>query len=310
MQETRRRILSAIADGPVSGPDLATALSLSRAAVWKHVETLREAGFEIESGPEGYELETVPEYGGPAVEFGLEAPYSVEYHEQIPSTNDRARDLAAEGATNMVVLADEQTGGRGRLNRTWSSPSGGIWLSFLFRPEIPPARVSLLTLAAGVATAETINDFGVQGSIKWPNDVLVGGQKIAGILTEMEGEADKVTWVVIGVGLNANIDPDRLPDEQATSLQAERGTPVDRRSVTQGLIESVDRLRADPDKILPAWREQTSTLGREVRVSTPNTTHRGMATDVTETGALVIQTEDGQVEVTAGDCEHLRPTGD
>ncbi|MFW5963627.1 MAG: biotin operon repressor, partial [Natronomonas sp.] len=136
MQETRRQVLEAVGDGPVGGPELAERLEISRAAVWKHVEALREDGFEIESRDDGYVLTSVPEFGGAAVEFGLEAPFEVEYHDALGSTNDRARELAAEGHGDVVVLADEQTGGRGRLERAWSSPSGGIWFSIVCRPDL------------------------------------------------------------------------------------------------------------------------------------------------------------------------------
>jgi BirA family biotin operon repressor/biotin-[acetyl-CoA-carboxylase] ligase len=308
MQETRRDVLAALADGPVSGPELADELGCSRAAVWKHVEALREAGFEIESGADGYTLAAVPEFGGPAVEFGLEAPYDVEYHDSVPSTNDRTRELASEGREDVVVLADEQTGGKGRLDRAWASPSGGVWLSILLRPDVPPAQAPLFTLAAAVATARAARETGVDAVIKWPNDVLVAGSehKLAGVLTEMGGEADRLTWLVVGVGVNANVDPAAIPDEAATSIRAEVGD-VDRRAFTQRLVEEFHTLRSDPDAILPAWREYATTLGHRVRVETPGGDVVGEAVDVTFPGSLVVETAEGRAEVTAGDCEHLRP---
>ena len=306
MQETRAAVLEALVDGPITGPTLAERLGVSRAAVWKHVQALREAGFAIDSGDGGYELTAIPEFGGPAVEYGLDAPFEIEFHDAIESTNARARDLAAEGRSDVVVLADEQTGGRGRLDRAWTSPSGGIWLSILFRPEVPPATVPLFTLAAAVATARAARAAGVDATIKWPNDVLVDGDKLAGILTEMEGEADRVSWVVVGVGVNANVDPAVLSREDATSLRSELGASVDRRAFTQRLLESVDALRTDRDDILPAWRDLSATLGREVRVETPGGTVHGTAVDVRHPGALLVETADGTEVVTAGDCEHLR----
>jgi BirA family biotin operon repressor/biotin-[acetyl-CoA-carboxylase] ligase len=328
MNERRAAVLRAIADGPTPGPAVAAQLGVSRAAVWKHVESLREAGFRIESGDDGYRLAAVPEFGGQAVEFGLEAPFDVEYHETVGSTNDRARELAVEGAADVVVLADEQTGGRGRLRRTWTSPSGGVWLSAVLRPTVPPARAPLFTLAAAVATARAAREAGVDASIKWPNDVLVDGpgddgssaeagddqvrgKKFAGVLTEMEGEADRVSWLVAGVGVNANVDPAALEaDSPATSLQAERGAPVDRRRFTQRLLEGLHDLRADPDAIVPAWRDLAATLGQQVRVETAADTVEGEAVDVTDAGALVVETAEERVVVTAGDCEHLRPAAD
>jgi len=307
MQETRREVLSALDGGPASGPDLAEDLGISRAAVWKHVEALREAGFEIEAGEDGYTLAGLPELGGAAVELGLEAPFEVEYHDSFPSTNDRARDLAGEGREDVVVLADKQTGGRGRLDRAWASPSGGVWLSLLVRPDVPPARAPLFTLAAAVATARAARETGAEAAIKWPNDVLVGGRKLAGVLTEIDGEADRVSWLVVGVGVNANVDPGDIPGEAAaTSLRAEVGD-VDRRVLTQRLVEEFHALRTDTDTVLPAWREHAATLGRRVRVETPGGEVVGEAVDVASPGSLVVETAGGRVEVTAGDCEHLRP---
>jgi BirA family biotin operon repressor/biotin-[acetyl-CoA-carboxylase] ligase len=311
MNETRRALLDALASGPVTGPDLADRLGVSRAAVWKQVESLREAGFAVESGPEGYEVTDVPEYGAAAVEFGLDAPYRVEYHDALGSTNDRGRELAAAGESDVVVLADEQTGSRGRLDRPWTAPSGGVWASLVLRPDVAPAHVPVFTLAAAVATTRAAREAGVDASIKWPNDVLAGedgsrgGRKLAGVLTEMEGEADRVSWLVVGIGVNANVDPAALPSE-ATSVAAEAG-PVDRRVFVQRLLEEFASLAADPDDVLPAWREHAATLGRRVRVETPSGVVEGEAVDVRPPGALVVRTDQGDETVHAGDCDHLRP---
>jgi len=336
MQETRERVLDALTEGPVTGPELAERLDVSRAAVWKHVEALREDGFDIASGDEGYVLAAVPEFGGTAVEYGLDAPFDVEFHDSVPSTNARARDLAAEGAADVVVLADEQTGGRGRLDREWSSPSGGIWLSLLVRPDVPPAHAPVFTLAAAVAVTRAAREAGVDARIKWPNDVVVSGasdspaerpaddvappgedaegdeveRKLAGVLTEMEGEADRVSWVVVGTGINANVDPDDLPSEaRPATLLAEVGT-VDRRLFTQRVLEEFDELRRELESVIPAWREHATTLGKRVRVDTPGGEVVGDAVDVEFPGTLVVDTGDERVRVTAGDCEHLRPIVD
>jgi BirA family biotin operon repressor/biotin-[acetyl-CoA-carboxylase] ligase len=326
MNDTRRAVLDALADGPVPGPELAERLGVSRNAVWKHAEALRDAGFEIASDDDGYELVGVPEYGGTAVEFGLDAPFEIEHHDAIGSTNDRARELAAEEIADVIVLADEQTGSRGRLDREWSAPSGGVWLSAVLRPDLPPARVPALTLAAAVATTDAAREAGVPAEIKWPNDVLVpvesgdetdrgvsesrsapsrGGRKLAGILTEMEGEADRVSWVVVGIGLNANISASDLP-EGATSLR-EEGGDVDRRVFVQRLLERFDELRDDPERAVEAWRERSATLGQRVRVELPDREVVGEAVDIAFPGALVIETDDGErLRVHSGDCEHLR----
>ena len=315
-------MLAALADGPVTGPDLAAELDVSRAAVWKHVEALREAGFEIESGDNGYVLESVPEYGGPAIEYGLEAPFEIEFHDSIGSTNARARELAAAGEEDVVVGAAEQTGGRGRLDRKWSSPRGGVWLSICCRPALPPAQVPVYTLAAAVAVTRAAREAGVDARIKWPNDVLVSvgegadaeERKLCGILTEMEGEADRVSWVVVGIGVNVNLDEADLPSAaNATSVRAcreragQEEPDVPRRLFVQRLLETFDELRADPEAILPAWRDHARTLGQRVRVETPGGEVIGEAVDVEFPGTLLIETDDGVERVAAGDCEHLRP---
>ncbi|MFC7210439.1 biotin--[acetyl-CoA-carboxylase] ligase [Natronoarchaeum sp. GCM10025321] len=310
MNETRRAVLEAIADYDVSGAEIAERLDVTRAAVWKHVEALREEGFVIESEGDGYVLESVPEFGESAVEYGLEAPFEIEYHDSIGSTNDRAREAAGEGAENRVVLADEQTGGRGRLDREWAAPSGGVWLSAVLRPSMPPAHAPLVTLAAAVATATAARETGVDAGIKWPNDVLVptddGEKKLAGILTEMEGEADRVSWVVVGIGVNANIDAEELPDT-ATSIREQVGD-VDRRTFTQRVLERLDDLLADEEAILDRWRDLALTLGRRVRVETPDGVVEGEAIDVERPGTLLVDTGTETVRVHAGDCEHLRAT--
>ncbi len=313
--DTRRALLAALESGPVSGPELAAELGVSRAAVWKAVEGLREEGFAVESTGEGYRAPAAPAYCAAGIEYGLDAPYAVEYHDQIASTNDRARALAAADRTDVAVVADEQTGGRGRLDREWVAPSGGVWLSLLTRPTVAPARAPQFTLAAAVATADACREAGVRAAIKWPNDVVVadtaaddagrGGRKLAGVLTEMEGEADRVSWLVVGVGVNANLDAAALP-AGATSIRAERGEDVDRRRLLARLLERYADLAADPDAILPAWRERAATLGRRVRVETATGSVVGTAVGVDPPGALLVETADGTARVHAGDCEHLR----
>lgn len=301
-------------DGVVSGGELAARFGVSRNAVWKHIETLRDTGFVVESTGEGYMLEGVPEYGGLAVAYHLlrdgRTDYignEIEYHDSIGSTNDTAAERAREGVEEgYVVLADEQTGGRGRRERVWKSPSGGIWTSVVLRPDFPPREASLVTLAVSVAVARAVEKEGIEPTIKWPNDVLVGGDKLCGILVEMEADAESISHAVVGIGLNANTKPD-VPDADTppTSL-AEHVGEVDRAVLTANLLAELEDAYEAGDKILDEWRERSSTLGREVRVETPNETIEGIAERIDETGALVVSTDEGERVVTAGDCVHLR----
>ena len=305
MDPTRRRILDRLLDRPATGPELARELSITRAAVWKHVEALREEGIEITSTDDGYSIQALPEYGEAAVAAGIPGTFDVYYQDSMPSTNDRAREVARTTDGESIVLADAQPAGRGRLGREWAGPAGGIYLSLLLRPDLAPTDVPILTTVAGVSVAETIGKLGLDPAIKWPNDVLIGDRKVAGILTEMQGEADRVDWVIVGIGINANVDPDALPDG-ASSLQAVIGDPVERRQIVHWIVERIDRYRNDPSLAIDQLRKWSATVGRQVRIETPAGTVEGLALDVVHPGALVVKTDSGEEIIHAGDCEHLR----
>ncbi|MFW5983871.1 MAG: biotin--[acetyl-CoA-carboxylase] ligase [Halobacteria archaeon] len=306
-----RDVLDALADGDVvSGEALADEFGVSRNAVWKHVERLRDAGFGIESTPDGYRLDSAPEYGGLAVAYRLDGRteyigHEIEYHDTVKSTNAVAVERAREGVDEgYVVLADKQEGGRGRRRREWSSPSGGVWTSVVLRPDFAPREASLVTLAASVAVTRAVESTGVDATIKWPNDILIDGDKLCGILVEMQADAERIAHAVVGIGLNANAAPD-VSDASPTSL-AEHVGEVDRATVTADVLAELEDAYETGADIVDEWRERASTIGREVRVETPNETVEGVAEGVDDTGALRISTDDGERIVTAGDCVHLR----
>lgn len=306
-----RDVLDALADGDVvSGEALAEEFDVSRNAVWKHVERLRDAGFGVESTPDGYRLDGVPEYGGLAVSYRLGGRtgyvgHEIEYRETVESTNSLAVERAREGVDEgYVVLADEQEGARGRRRREWSSPPGGIWTSIVLRPEFAPREASLITLAASVAVARAVEKAGIDPTIKWPNDVLIDGEKVCGILVEMQADAERIAHAVVGIGLNANSVPD-VAEASPTSL-AEHVGEVDRATVTADVLAELEDAYETGGGVLEEWRERTSTVGKEVRVETPNETVEGVAKGIDETGALRISTDEGERVITAGDCIHLR----
>lgn len=291
----------------VSGSELADTYGVSRNAVWKHVEALRDRGFEIESTPDGYTLESVPEYGGLPVLYHLESSCFVDdviYHAEVGSTNAVAEELARDGAgEGIVVLAEHQSGGKGRRGRRWESPGGGIWMSVLLRPHIPPRKASIITLAGSVAVARALERLGLEPQIKWPNDVTINGRKLCGILVEMQADAESIDYAVVGIGVNANTKPDI--DVPVTSVSNELGREINRASLTASILTGLDEL-LDSDRVMELWRERSSTLGREVRVETPNDVVSGEAVGVDSSGALRIHTENGERLVAAGDCKHLR----
>jgi BirA family transcriptional regulator, biotin operon repressor / biotin---[acetyl-CoA-carboxylase] ligase len=299
----------------VSGEQLADRLGVSRAAVWKQVQALAREGYGIESHQNrGYRLISVPDRLYAAeVRNGLQARLigrRIVHLEATTSTNTVARQLAEEGAEEgTVVVAETQTRGKGRLGRQWVTQPGGAWLSVILKPGIDPAHAAGITLLAAVSVTKTLREWGVEAAIKWPNDVLVNGKKICGILTEMSAETDVVSFIVLGIGVNLNND---VPLETATTLKAELGQKVDRVKFVQALLESLeeDYLTFKEQGFTPilwSWRRYSDTLGRPVEVTYQGEIIRGVAQDVSDNGALNVKTKDGSVrKIVSGDCTHLR----
>lgn len=220
----------------------------------------------------------------------------IHWFERVGSTNDVARTLAEAGSPEgTVVLAREQTAGRGRLGRPWVSPPGGIWMSVILRPIAAPHEVSRLGLAVGVATSRAVEQAcGVSVGLRWPNDLVVARRKLGGILVE---SGPDVRWVIAGVGINANVPVAELP-EGATSLLEIKGHPVDRTGLLQALLGELELLYEmfrghDWATILEWWRRRSTTLGRRVRVYLPSGVYEGVAEAVDEDGALILRLPDG-----------------
>lgn len=237
---------------------------------------------------------------------------------ELGSTNDLAKDMAAQGApAGTVILADSQTKGRGRMGRSFVSPPGvGIYLSIILRPSLPPIRLSLLTLASGVAVARAITAVtGLKASLKWPNDLLINNKKAVGILTEGKIEDNRMSFLIIGIGINVNNDSTHFPSDLlqlVTSLKIEMGEPISRTALVTKLLQQMERsylqLEAgDEEGIIREWSNYSDTLGKWIRVSSQNRVTEGLAERVDETGALVLRRSDGQRErVTAGDVTLLK----
>jgi BirA family biotin operon repressor/biotin-[acetyl-CoA-carboxylase] ligase len=305
----------------VSGEAISDKLGLSRAAVWKHVEALRGQGYRIEAVPaRGYRLAEVPDRLGPLELRPLlnthDIGRDIYWYEELGSTSDRAKELADDGAEHgAVVIAESQTAGRGRRGRVWASPPRrNLTFSVVLRPDLPPARAPELTLVASIAVCEALRQAGVDAGIKWPNDVLVGGRKIAGILTELAAEPDRVHWVVLGVGVNVNARAEDFPPElreHATSLFLERG-PAPRAlfaaACLTALEEWLDRHAEEGfAAIRAAWRERNVTLGRQVLVRADGRDVEGVAVDLDEQGALLVRDGAGLQRILSGDVTLLRP---
>ena len=302
-------------EGYLSGEEISRSLHISRAAIWKYMDQLREAGYEIEAFPHrGYRLLSSPDlllasqvqYGLGTQKFGAE----VRHFESTLSTMDEAFRLGLEGSPEgTVVVAESQTKGRGRMGRNWSSPrSKGIYFSLILRPALPPSQAPMLTLDAAVALSEAIEKVcpQVKARIKWPNDILVGKKKLCGILTELRAETDRVQFVVIGVGVNVNNTSSQLLPE-ATSLRAETTAVCDRVRLFQEILRQMEKryaayLKNGSAGVVADWKARSATLGCKVRFLERGESVVGVAEDLADDGGLWVRLADGRrVKRVAGD---------
>lgn len=316
----RSKILSYFLNHPgeyVSGEKISEDLHISRAAVWKHLKVLRNEGYQFDSQVrKGYLLLEIPDLVSEEVVMPhLKTKYvgrNYKYLKEVDSTNQKAKELASQGAIEgTVVIAETQNHGKGRLQRGWFSPAyRGIWLSVILRPRFLPQEAPKMTLLAAVAVAKVLRDHQVPVGIKWPNDLLIGSKKIVGILTELSAEIEQIHYVVLGIGVNINIRQDDFSPELqeiATSLQDISGVPWRREKLVAEMLAEIERLYDAVQEngfaeIFQLWRKMNITLGSEVTVLCGDISYEGVATDLDESGSLWIQKTDGTRElVQAGD---------
>ena len=294
----------------VSGEALSQALACSRTAIWKVIEELRGEGYEFEAvRRSGYRLTGIPDIPYPEeVKDSLQTKFlgqSIQYFSSVESTQVKAHALAKEGAPEgTVVIADHQSGGKGRLGRTWHSPEGtGIWMSILLRPKLELHRCPQLTLLAAVASVEAIRELtDLPVMIKWPNDILLHGKKICGILTELNAEADCINYLIMGIGMNVNTPsfPGELQDI-ATSLAIEKKQNVTRVPLIRRLLEKLEELYVlyledGFGPIKSRWESYALSIGKQVTIRRMHSTMSGLALGIDDQGVLLVQDENGQVE--------------
>ena len=290
----------------VSGEVLSAALGVSRVAIWKHIRKLQEFGYHIVSTPKGYRLESSPDALFSWEFVGRES--KIHYFPVVTSTMDIARDLARRGCPDFtIVIAGRQEKGRGRLKRNWVSSEGGLYFTLVLRPRIPPVLSARVNFAASLALSLTLRKrFNIDARVKWPNDLLVDNRKIAGILSEMEAEADRVTFINVGIGINVNNDPPS-GEPLACSLKGLLGKEISRNKLLAEFLEIFEnRIHNEAlDDVISEWKRYTLTLNRPVRIVTTRETTEGLALDVDENGSLVIELADGSTKkISHGDCFH------
>jgi len=310
------QILSALrraGSGAVSGADLSHALGVTRAAIWARIEDLRSFGYEIEASPHhGYRLLHEPDVLYADDLLSLVAPKQiigrdVRVFQETQSTNDVAEKLARDGVREgVVVFAESQTRGRGRLGRKWVSPARkGLWFSVLLRPNLRPQAATQLTVAAATALVRAIREHtGLLAEIKWPNDILIRGKKVAGVLTELSAELDHVKYIILGIGVDVNLAASDLPADVrkiATSLKIEAGQAFRRADLAAAILRELDcdyeRIRNQEfAAIADEWEKQCSTLGHRVAIQIGERTLEGRAESLDDDGALLLRTDHGHLE--------------
>lgn len=293
----------------ISGEEIAKILRISRTAVWKHIQTLKQKGYQIKSTAKGYSLIYNPDLLNE--EELSELPYKVYYFKEITSTMDVAKKIADKGEEG-VVIAEIQTKGKGRLGRTWHSPQGGIWMSLIIKPPFSLKETYFLVYIASLATALAIEKVtNIPVYLKWPNDVIYKDKekekKLAGILLELKTEIDKIEHAIIGIGINVNNEIG-LIEPQGISLKEILKKEIPRKDIVIELIKNFNHLlKKETKEILKMWKNKSLTLGNLVKIIYPEGEKIGIALDISEEGALLLQTEKGDiVKVYSGDCIHLR----
>ena len=326
MKDTAFNVLKILEEspGPISGERIAEQLGVTRSAVWKQIRELRRLGYDITSSrAKGYRLEATTDRLLPhEIHKRLRTRFigkQIRYFDRTASTSWIGKQLASENDPEklhgMVIIAEEQTGGVGRLGRAWVSPAGGIWITIVLKPEIPIDHLFMVTMAGSIAIARAIRkEYNLSALIKWPNDIFVGDKKVGGLLLELAAEADTVHYSLLGIGIDANISLDDLPPNlkgTVTSLEAEVGHEIDRVALLARVLREFE-LRyqqledEEYDSIIREWKSLSLTLDQRVAIRTINKTFEGEAIDIDDRGALIIRRDNGRIErVIAGDCFQL-----
>lgn len=314
----RQHILKNIEDEYTTESELLKRLEISEEKLIKNLEILKEAGYKIVHDiDKGYKLEETPDILEPfEVSRGLNSKYighNIHFYQEVESTNNTAKKFVDDDSPEgTVVIAEHQTAGRSRKNVDWASPEGGIYMTMILRPDVTLLEASKLTIVTGVAIAKTLNDeFDINVGIKWPNDLLIGNKKICGILTEAVTQKDKLEAVLVGVGVDVNINEEDIPNRIkniATSVKKETNVEFNRAAIIRVFFRIFEDLyekfkEGNFKEIVSEWRRLSSTTGNRVKVYTGGKALIADAVGITNNGALIVEKDDGKLEkITSGEC--------
>jgi len=308
----------------LSGQDLSDVLRISRVAVWKHIKKIRELGYKIESKQKlGYRLESNTDMLLPwEITSGLKTKIfgkQVYYFDSIDSTQTQAMKIASDEANNgTVIIAEKQTSGKGRLGRKWISPKGGIWLSIILHPKFDISVITLFPIASALALSNAIEKtLNIKSELKWPNDITIKGKKVAGMLVDASLESNKIENLILGVGINFNVDVKQIekilkntPNFYGITSLSEQNKTVKSILLVQSFLMELEQIynllnTGDTKKIIRDWTRRSSTIGQNIELSTENGKIRGKAIKIDEDGALVILENKKNRRITSGDITHI-----
>lgn len=292
----------------ISGEELSKQLGVSRAAVWKHIKSLREEGYNIESvNRKGYRLAEKPIdlLTSQNICHELRTNFigrSIIHFDTIESTNDYGKEIAGKELDGTVIISEEQTKGKGRLGRNWHSKSGeGIWMSIILKPNMTPYKAPFITLIAGASIVKSLNELGIDTTIKWPNDVIINGKKICGILTELSAEIERINHIVLGIGINVKtIDFSPEISEIATSLQKE-GYNLSRVDIVKMILEQFEKLYIDyvendnKKETIDICRKYSAVIGKEIYAIRGENKELVTCLDLDENGNLIVKKDNGEI---------------
>lgn len=310
--------------GYLSGSQIAKTIGISRAALWKRIKALRDSGYNIEGqAKKGYKLVKLPDLSIETIRStirkdSIRIGSEIIFYETVNSTNIIASELASKGyGEGVVIIADEQRAGKGRLGRKWLSPKGkNIYLSLILTPPILPKDAPILTLLSGVASCNALKKlFSMPVTIKWPNDLLLEDKKIGGILSEIKADIDRIIHAIVGIGINVNSEIEDFPielRETATSIKLYSKKDSSRTDVVIMLLKEFQLwydilLNSGKEEIIFNWQKLSSTIGRKVKAQVWNNVYVGVAESIDNDGMLILRLENNSsVKINAGDITMLR----
>jgi len=311
MKEAIVKLLKENKSDFISGEKISELFGVSRTAIWKYINILKDEGYEIESvSRKGYRLISSPDIlTYEEIEEWLNTEYigrKIHYYDTIDSTNIKAKKIAYLEKEGTIVVAESQSKGRGRLGREWQSPKGkGLWMSIILKPKVNPVHVAKVTLIGAAAVNLALEDIGIDSYIKWPNDIVINGKKICGILTEMSSELNMINYVVMGIGINVNLDKKDFSKEildKGTSLKIEAGKEINRKKLLSTVLNKFEELytpfteEEDLSQTIEICRKNSILLEKDIRVINNGKERIGKAIDINDDGNLIVKYENGEIE--------------